>query len=333
MVASVVISQIDSPYGDIMPVNIAAFDMNLLVVFDAVMNEKSVSRAARRIGMSQPAVSNALNRLRDQLQDQLFIRTPDGVRPTELATEMAADVAEGLRHLQVALEPRNQSIAPMHRKFVMSMSEQTMIAVLPRLLRVISASPNSITLNIRPKSNTTIQTELDSMEVDIAVGTLPDLPPRFDTTVLYHDKYVMMMAKSNPLYRNGISPEEFPNVEQIAVREDLGAYKRIDRELQAYGITRNVVMNVTQYQVLPNVLKVSSLISLIPRSVILDFDPNEFVFQEIPFEMPQVEILAVSHRTRRQNTAIRWLQNALLEACGDLEQKLDEFVSYSAAAE
>lgn len=298
--------------------NISALDLNLLTVFDAVMTEKSVSRAAKRIGMTQPAVSNALNRLRYRLQDQLFIRTTDGVRPTERATEMAADIAEGLRQLQVAVEPRSSSIGTKHRKFVISMSEQTMIAVLPRLLSVTSASANSMTLHVKQKSNKTIQTELDAMEVDVAVGTLLNLPPRFDKTVLYHDKYVIMMAKGNPLAKRGLSPKEFPKVEQVAVREELEVSTRVDRELQACGTARNVVMNVTQYQVLPKVLKATSLIALVPRSVVPEFNPNEMVFQEIPFKIPEVEIISVIHRTRRRNTAIRWLQNALQEACSDL---------------
>jgi DNA-binding transcriptional LysR family regulator len=320
-------SQIDSCNGDIMPVNISAVDLKLLVVFDAVMNEKSVSKAAVRIGMSQPAVSNALNRLRDQLQDQLFIRTAEGVRPTERAAEMAADVADGLRHLQVALEPRSLSMASKHWKFVIAMSEQTMIAILPRLLKVTAASPNSITLHIKPKSNKNIQQELDSGEVDLAVGTIPSLPPRFDKVPLYHDKYVMMMAKDNPLSTRGISAEKFPKVEQIAVRGNLESHTQIDRDLQACRATRNVVMNVTQYQVVPKVLKATRLISLVPRSVILDFDPEEFCFQEIPFNIPEVEIVAVAHRSRRQNPAIRWLQNAMQEACSDLTRILKEPVS------
>lgn len=298
--------------------NISALDLNLLAVFDAVMTEKSVSRAAKRIGMTQPAVSNALNRLRYRLQDQLFIRTTDGVRPTERATEMAADVAEGLRQLQVAVEPRSSSTGTKHRKFVISMSEQTMIAVLPRLLTVTSTSSNSMTLHVKQKSNKTIQTELDAMEVDVAVGTLLNLPPRFDKIVLYHDKYVIMMAKGNPLAKRGLSPKEFPKVEQVAVREELEVSTRVDRELLACGTARNVVMNVTQYQVLPKVLKATSLIALVPRSVVPEFNPSEIMFQEIPFKIPEVEIMAVVHRTRRRNTAIRWLQNALQEACSDL---------------
>jgi DNA-binding transcriptional LysR family regulator len=301
--------------------NIAGLNLNLLLVFDAVMSERNVSRAARRTGMTQPAVSNALNRLRHHLQDQLFIRTNDGVRPTERAAEMAPDVAEGLRRLQVALEPRGQSKTLKHQKFVISMSEQAMIAVLPRLLSVTSASSNSISLHIRPKSNKTIQTELDAMDVDVAVGTVPNLPPRFDRTVLFHDKYVVMMGKGNALARRGLSPKEFPKVQQVAVSEDMETKTRVDRELDACGTSRNVIMNVTQYQVLPKILKATSLISLVPRSIVSEFDASELVFGEIPFKIPEVEILSVVHGTRRRNTAIRWLQNALQQACSELASR------------
>lgn len=310
---------IDNGNSDIMPVNIAAFDLNLLVVFDAVMNERNVSRAAVRVGMSQSAVSNALNRLRGQLQDQLFIRTAEGVRPTKRAVEMAAEVAEGLKNLQVALEPRGLPMDARHWKFVISMSEQAMIAVLPRLLSVIEASSRSVSLHTRPKSNKTIQEQIDAMQVDLAVGTIPNLPPRFDRNTLFHDTYMIMMAKNNALSRRGVSAEEFPSLEQIAVvKGDPESSMRIDRELRARGTSRNIVMNVTQYQVLPKVLKATSLISLVPRCLIPDFDQEEFSFHDLPFDIPEVEVLSVIHRSRRQNTAIRWLQSALKQACADL---------------
>lgn len=311
-----------------MRINISAFDLNLLVVFDAVMSECSVSKAANRIGVSQPAVSNALNRLRGHFQDQLFVRTTDGVRPTEFAAEIASDVAEGLRHMQMVLEPRGETVSP--HKFVISMSDQAMIAVLPRLLKVISASQDAIPLHIKTKRNATIQKELEAMEVDIAVGTVPDLSGRFDRTVLYHDKYVIMIAKNNPVASKGVSKKLFPKMEQVAVLPELLANSRIDRELKSLGTSRNIIMNVTQFQVLPNILRSTHLISLVPRSIIGEFDREFFCFQEIPFPVPEREILAVSHRTRNRNASIRWLHKALEEACKHNDVKSKDRVDWIA---
>jgi DNA-binding transcriptional LysR family regulator len=211
------------------------------------------------------------------------------------------------------------------------MSAQSMILVLPRLLNVIAASKKSISIHIKTKANGTIQKEIDAMEVDLAIGTIQNLAPRFDRHVLYHDKYVIMMAKNNPLAKRGVSAEEFPKLEQIAVSGNRENSTRIDRELQAQGIKRNVIMSITQYHVLPKVLRATSLISLIPRSIVHEFDRNEFLFQEVPFDIPEVEVLAFAHRSRRRNTAIRWLQNALKEACSDLGPLVSDEVMNAAA--
>ena len=135
--ASGFISQLYFAIYIIMSVNLATIDLRLLVVFDAVMGEHSVTRAAQRLGMSQPAMSNALNRLRYLLKDQLFLRTAEGMRPTARARELGPPITQALKQIQAALEPATFAPSDAGSDFRLTLSDHATVVVLPRLLPLL----------------------------------------------------------------------------------------------------------------------------------------------------------------------------------------------------
>ena len=167
-----------------MKLNLAGVDLKLLVAFEAIMAERSVSAAAARMGMSQPAMSNALGRLRLMLKDQLFTRTAEGMRPTARAIELAVPIAEALKKIQEALEPRRFNPSDGSWLFKLALSDQAAIVVLPRLLRRFGTAAPGIDLSVEPKLNDRIQGQLDAGEIDVAVGLMPNLAKRFAQAVL-----------------------------------------------------------------------------------------------------------------------------------------------------
>src|SRR6266850_1015445 len=132
-------------------VNWRAFDLNLLVVFDAVMQDRSVTRAGRRIGLSQPAMSHALNRLRDLLKDELFVRTPTGMRPTPRAEQLAALLRQTLRELQQVLQPETFVPATADRRFSLAINNYAAVVVAPPLVTAVSTAAPSVQLDLRPR--------------------------------------------------------------------------------------------------------------------------------------------------------------------------------------
>src|ERR1700756_1334776 len=130
--------------------NWGAFDLNLLVVFDAVMQERSVTRAGDKIGLSQPAMSHALNRLRHMLKDQLFIRTPEGMVPTPRAEQLAEPLRRALNDMQLALEPETFVPEQAERQFTIAVNNYAAVVLTPGLLSAVVARAPGIHLDLRP---------------------------------------------------------------------------------------------------------------------------------------------------------------------------------------
>src|SRR5271170_3883676 len=150
--------------------NWGAFDLNLLIVFDAVMQERSVTRAGSRIGLSQPAMSHALTRLRHMLKDDLFVRTPDGMVPTPRAEALAGPLRAALRDMQLALEPESFAPQTATRRFVVAANNYAAVVLVPHLLMHASDAAPGVRLVVRPTGTLNVPEMLDRGELDLAIG-------------------------------------------------------------------------------------------------------------------------------------------------------------------
>jgi DNA-binding transcriptional LysR family regulator len=281
------------------------------------MSEQSVSRAAQRLGMSQPALSNALNRLRFLLKDQLFRRTAEGMRPTSRALALGPPITRALKEIHQALEPAH--FAPAHEPavFRLALSDHATVTVLPRLLSLLELQAPQIRLRILPKRNLALEEQLDSGEVDFAVGIIPKLPRRFARHELYSDEYVCIMHRRHPLAGRPISLTQFQTSEQLALRP-LEFPSVIDQSLKRLKISRNVVLNVTQYLAVPNALQRRNLIACMLRTLSEQFSPKEFYVSPLPFALPLMKISLVWCRARTQHAANAWMRHTFMEACSEL---------------
>src|SRR6202521_1656307 len=142
--------------------NWGAFDLNLLIVFDAVMQGRSVTRAGSRIGLSQPAMSHALNRLRHMLKDDLFVRTPEGMVPTPRAEILAQPLRNALSEMQLALEPAAFDPASSDRRFVLTLNNYAAVVIASPLVAAVSAAAPAVRLDIRPSGTIDIMDLLHS---------------------------------------------------------------------------------------------------------------------------------------------------------------------------
>ena len=303
-----------------MLVNLATIDLKLLVVFDAIMGEHSVSRAAQRLGMSQPAISNALNRLRHLLKDQLFLRTAEGMRPTPRALELGPPITRALKQIQEALEPAQFAPADGGSEFKLTLSDHATVVVLPRLLPLLQRVAPQVRLRVLPKRNSTIEDQLDAGEVDFAVGIIPRLPRRFERQDLYEDQYVCMMHRSHPLAGRPITRAEFVAAEHLALRP-LDSASVIDQCLKRHKASRKVVLNVTQYLAVPNTIRNRNLVACMLGTVAEHFADDEFYLSPLPFDLEPMKIALVWSRARTHHAANAWMRQKLVEACADLRLK------------
>jgi DNA-binding transcriptional LysR family regulator len=295
--------------------NLAAIELKLLVVFDALMTERRVSLAARRIGMSQPAMSNALNRLRHLLKDQLFIRSAEGMRPTPRAIELSMPIASALKQIQEALEPHRFDPADADWVCNLALSDQATVVILPRLLALLSRTAPRIRLRIRPKSNLLVQDQLEAAEIDLAVGVMPTLARRFDQAVLFHDRYVCMVCKDHPLAGKPITVRDFGTADHLVVRPSLDRESRLDQELRKLGQSRKVILNVTQFLSVPQILPGTRLVACLLQSVAQHFDPQLFYCAPVPFPVGPIAVTVAWTKARAQHAAIAWMRQQLAQAC------------------
>src|SRR6266478_8606802 len=183
-------------------VKLSAIDLNLLVVFDAVMQERNVTRAGQRLGLSQPAMSHALTRLRYMLKDDLFIRSPKGMLPTPRAEELALPVRSALDGLQHSLEPNQVIPSKATRNFRIAVDNYSAVVLVgPLAGRIIKIAPG-VTLEFRPSGTLNIPDLLDRGEPDLAIGPFPEQGERFSRLSLLDDDFVLVWRKCNPAAQN-----------------------------------------------------------------------------------------------------------------------------------
>ena len=223
-------------------VNLDSFDLNLLIVFDALMRERSVTRAGGAIGLSQPAVSHALSRLRYMLGDELFVRTPAGMTPTPRAETLAGPFASALSELRLALEPVAFDPTTSDRRFSLALNNYAAVLIAPPLVDAVSRAAPAVSLDLRPRGTLDLVEHLDQGDLDLALGVFVSPAPRFVTTPLLEDEIVLVMRKGHPAGRGALSPAEFAALGQIEISSSLDDTSFIDQWLADEGLTRRIAL-------------------------------------------------------------------------------------------
>ena len=222
--------------------NWGAFDLNLLIVFDAVMQERSVTRAGSRIGLSQPAMSHALNRLRHMLKDELFVRTPEGMAPTARAEMLALPLRKALSEMQLALEPASFDPASSDRRFALALNNYAAVVLAPPLVAATLAAAPAVHLDLRPSGTLDIVDRLDRGDIDLAIGGPAGQGTRFAAAPLFEDPYVLVMRRGHPASRQKLTAKTLgaiPHLEISSSREDTSF---IDQWLASHSTQRRVAL-------------------------------------------------------------------------------------------
>jgi DNA-binding transcriptional LysR family regulator len=288
--------------------NLRALDLNLLVVFDAILRERSVVRAAERVHLSQPATSHALNRLRQRLGDQLFVRTPQGMAPTPRAEQLAGPVRRALDDLQMVLEPDSFQPATAHRRFVIAVNNYAAVVLASRLVARCRAAAPNVRLALRPSGAANLSAGLDSGEVDLAVTAARAPAERFDDEVLIEDRYVAVLRRDHPAGRGGMGPAAFAAQPQLIVSstsEDMGF---VTAGLAARGLSTAVGAEAPHISAGP-ILAQSDMVAVVGARIAAEFRRAYPVdIRELPFEAPTLNSVMVWHRRLGDQPAHRWLR-------------------------
>jgi DNA-binding transcriptional LysR family regulator len=292
-----------------------AFDLNLLVVFDAVEQEKNLTRAGLRLGMSQPAVSHALARLRHLLKDELFVRTPTGMHPTPRAERMIGPVRAALQELQVTLEADEFDASQASNTFTIAVNNYAARAVVPALAHRVSQLAPSVVLDIRPIGMLHVLDQLDNGGVQLAMTTLTDGGDRFKCVGLLDDEYVVILSNAHPLANTpDLSIECFAALPHIVITSSGDDTNFIDDALAEHGLSRFIPAKVPLHALVP-VLVNSGALAVMPRRAAADLIAVcPLIMRPLPIPSPRVGLSMIWHRRLDNHPAHRWLRGTLRSA-------------------
>jgi DNA-binding transcriptional LysR family regulator len=276
-----------------------AFDLNLLVVFDAVEQEKNLTRAGLRLGMSQPAVSHALARLRHLLKDELFVRTPSGMYPTPRAERMIGPVRAALQELQVTLESDEFDASQASTSFSIAVNNYAARAVVPTLAHRVAQLAPAVVLEVRPIGMLHVLDQLDAGGVQLALCALTEGGDRFKCVGLLDDEYVVILSDNHRMAKQpDMTIEEFAALPHIGITSSGDDTNFIDDALADRGLSRFMPAKVPLHSLVP--VLVNSLIAICP-----------LVMRPLPFPSPRVGLSMIWHRRLDNHPAHRWLRGTL----------------------
>jgi DNA-binding transcriptional LysR family regulator len=295
--------------------NLRRLDLNLLVVFDAVMLERSVTRAAERVFLTQSAVSSALGRLREQLGDELFIRGSGKLRPTPRALELEEPVRALLAELQEVLAPSQFDPATESRSFTIATNDYFTAVVAPPLARRLAKAAPGIDLRIVPTAGRPLEM-LDAREADLVCTSWSQPPERFSIEMLVEDSYVCVVRKDHPFARKAPTLAQFARAKHILVSPRGDAKGFVDHRLAEKGLTRRILMTVNHFAAAPQIVAETDAVLTVPRLIAERFAPaRSTALFDCPVPVPPAlrRMSMIWHDRLSRHPAHAWLRATMLE--------------------
>jgi DNA-binding transcriptional LysR family regulator len=291
--------------------NLATFDLNLLLVFEAILRERSVTRAAQALNLSQPAMSHALNRLRWMLKDQLFVRTHAGMLPTPRAEQLALPVRKALDELQLALEPEAFNPSTAERWFTIAVNNYAAVVLAGPIVAECSVVAPRIRLSLRPSGTLDLPDLLERGELDLVVSAIDAPAERFASQVLVEDRYVAVMRHGHPAADRALDRATFADLPGLAISSSGEDLRFVDAALAAHGQSRSVVLE-TPYISAGPLLARSDMVAVLGRQIAQEFRRSYPIeIKELPFESAILRSVMLWHRRFDDQPAHRWLREAV----------------------
>ena len=297
-------------------VNHEQIDLNLLKVFNAVMTELHVTRAAQYLHMTQPAVSNALNRLRLVLKDELFIKVPSGVRPTAKALEIWPPIREALSQIRQSLEAGEFDPKVAQVTFTIGMNDLVASLFLPRLIMLLETSAPGITIHTIPTTNSDAGMLLEQADLDLAIGVFSPPSSRLRSRSLLTSAFTAVMRRDHPLADQPLTLERYVTAEHLLVTLTGEASGFMDILLQEYSLERHIRFTVNQFSMAPQIIAHSDLLAVLPTKIIdMSSYSSQLHLTSPPIEISPSTIKMMWHERNHLDPAQAWLRSQLLSIC------------------
>lgn len=302
----------------ILVMNVATLDLNLLRVFDAIGRTQNVTLAGEALDLTQPAMSNALGRLRRHFDDHLFVRTPSGMRPTPLGERLAGPVREALALIEATLAtPVRFDPARSDRLFRISTSDLGETIFLPPMIEAIRRRAPGVRIETRPVPLAAIAAALESGEVDLAMGALAFPGRGVRAHALFREPYVCVLRADHPRVGRGIARRQLETLDYVLVAPSETAHKNVELTLNRLGLGARVAVRTPHFMALPGILERTDLVAVLPVRL-AELFCRDGRLQAVPFPHPlaEIEIKAFWHERFERDPAIAWLRALTIELHG-----------------
>jgi DNA-binding transcriptional LysR family regulator len=295
--------------------NIAGVNLNLLPVLDALLAERSVSRAGARLGLSQPAVSNALGQLRALLDDPLLVRRAGGMVPTERALALAQPVRAAMLAVEQSLAPPAPfAPAVAERDFVIVTNDFVAFALLPRLLARLQREAPRVRLHVRAFQQHVVSPDLARGEADLALGFAGALPPGHHALDLFQDRFVFVARKGHPQVRGRLTLAAYTRLAHVLVSHEPNARGVVDDALAARGLSRSVALRLSHFLLVPPVLAATDYVAALSALVARPFARSlPLQVRPMPLEIPPGTVRLFWHDRTDASPAHAWLRGVVAQ--------------------
>ncbi|MDZ7866963.1 LysR family transcriptional regulator [Acidovorax sp.] len=294
-------------------------DLNLLVVFNQLLAERKVSKVAENLGLGQPAVSNALARLRRQFDDPLFLRTANGMQPTPFAEQLAESVGYALGMIHGAVNARNAfDPASSQRSFTVGMTDIGEIYFLPRLMQRIGELAPGVAISTVRNTAVNLKDAMEAGQVDLAIGLLPQLKAGFFQRRLFEQDYVCLMRRGHRLDQRRLRLAEFFAAEHVAIVSAGTGHGQVDEILDKHSPQRRVKLKVPHFVAIGHILQSTDLIATVPERLAERMaDPFGLTHLPHPVRLPRIAINLFWHAKYHKDPANQWLRTLVFDLHSD----------------
>lgn len=295
-------------------IDLAAIDLNLLVAFEALFEEASVTVAARRLYLGQPAMSAALGRLRALFEDELFIRIGSRMQPTSKAQAIAPEIKAALEQIRQAIAS-SQAFDPAsaRQSFAISTSDSLSYIIVPKLLEVCRQTAPGIDLRLIGFEKDEVGELLQKGVIDVALGVFQSLPHQTYHETLFEEKFVGIARKGHPAVTNGLmSLKAFVSTPHALFTLRRDAIGEVDKVLAKYNLQRRIGLTISHALVLPAIVSNSDLIASVPSRLAKHFVGREALeIFELPIKIESWTVSILWSKLADRNSANKWLRQML----------------------
>jgi len=293
-----------------------SIDLNLLKVFRAVHTFRQTTAAANHLGLTQPAVSQGLKRLRHLVDDPLFVPTKSGMEPTARANELAGPVSDALSTIERAFRQRPDfEPANSQQRFRIGMLDYAVMVLAPNLAAVISERAPGVTIEISYVPHADASRLLLNDELDLVTGPFPNPSSSLKATSLFSDRFVVISRRDHTALAGGISRATF---NQLSFANIPMTYENVGKKLQTHGIQLRNAMQVPTFATACFIVGESDFLAIVPEWIAKAHQKQcRLAIHDLPVDIEPMQISALIHRRNSSDGGIKWLLGALVDAANN----------------